>query len=46
MHNATSTPERASSGSGHQTGTVVKPSFGGRLLNRYFCSQSTKAKNP
>ena len=46
MHQATSSPDNASSGTGHHTGGVSNPSAPGRSANSASWSQSTSARNP
>ena len=43
---ATSSPESASSGSGHHTGAESNPSAFGRSVKTASCSQSTSSRNP
>ena len=46
MHHATSSPDNANSGTGHQTGVVSNPNPPGRSSNRASWSQSTSTRNP
>ena len=43
---ATSSPESASSGSGHQTGAESNPSASGRSSKSSVCSSATSSRNP